>query len=155
MDREVVVFVVSVIWVTPIAPSSPEGTSSWLMLKVNARDELAAVAVFEVFFLVPSLRANAPGTRGLEKATVSAAPTPATNWFGSICGRLDVSVRVIVWSSGRSPAGIVALLPSGKLIVPPELPITCDVLAIVPETIKLIEEVLLASVMLVAVRVRV
>lgn len=75
------------------------------------------------------------------------------NSFGNIFGRVDVSVRVTIWSAGRSPAGIVALLPSGSVNVPPELALMVwEVVAIVPETTTFKEADLLESVTLVAVR---
>ncbi len=69
---------------------------------------------------------------GCANAITRVGPTVVIAVFGGWFGK-DCSERVTIWSSGKTFGAIVTLLPSGRIMVPPEAAeIDCVTLAMVP-----------------------
>jgi hypothetical protein len=101
---------------------------------------------FLVLFLVEGFN-----WKGVLNVKTSPGPTPFIDSSGGCCERYDTSLSVMDWSEASVFGAIVTLLPSGRVMVPPDaLPIGWVTVAIVPATMRLNEADFAVSTTLVA-----
>src|SRR5947207_5096033 len=87
--------------------------------------------------------------RGEENVRTSPGPTPATRPLGGWLGKADINSSVTTWSKGKANGGMVTLLPSESVALPPaEATTVWEVLASTPAIVSEEVEVLAGSAML-------